>query len=217
MNLACKICKFETPRKTDLLKQYRLRHGLGGESLPCLYWECYCSFETWGSLQTHFTRSHSTHETVTHTEALSFKCPCCSFNNISTEREDYEHIGHHLKKQGTVCCVFKNCHFKTNIHGTFASHKSRKNTPHSMDDLKPELLQRQVNPLKAGDNPVVEDDTEGAVIEEHEDDEMRELPNVIEKNIAHLLVKLESIFNVPWSPFTQISCKAVFCYNFRIV
>lgn len=49
-----------------------------------------------------------------------------------------------------------------------------------MDDCKPELLQKYVNPLNTGDNHVVEEDCEGAVIEEHEDEEMSELPNVIQ-------------------------------------
>ena len=92
-----------------------------------------------------------------------------------------------------MCCVFENCPFKTNIYGTFASHRSRKHTPHTLDDFKPELLQRYVNPL----NPVDEDDTEGAVSEDAEDNDMRELPNLIEKHIAHLLLKLERIFNAP--------------------
>lgn len=37
-------------------------------------------------------------------------------------------------------------------------------------DFKPKLLQRYVNPLNAGDNPVVEEDTEGAVSEDPEDE-----------------------------------------------
>lgn len=96
-----------------------------------------------------------------------------------------------------MSCVFENCPFKTNIHGTFASHRSRKHTPHTLDDFKPELLQRYVNPLNAGDDPVDEDDTEGAVSEDPEGNEIRELPNLIEKHVAHVLLKLESIFNVP--------------------
>lgn len=96
-----------------------------------------------------------------------------------------------------MSCVFENCPFKTNIHGTFASHRSRKHTPHTLDDFKPELLQRCVNPLNAGDDPVDEDDTEGAVSEDPEGNEIRELPNLIEKHVAHVLLKLESIFNVP--------------------
>lgn len=35
-----------------------------------------------------------------------------------------------------MTCVFENCHFKTNIYGTFASHKTRKDTPHSLDEFK---------------------------------------------------------------------------------
>lgn len=77
------------------------------------------------------------------------------------------------------------------------SHRSQKHTPHSLDDFKPELLQRYVNPLNAGDDPVVEDDNEDAVTEQHQDEEIRELPIMIERNVAHLLLKLESIFNVP--------------------
>lgn len=97
INWICKISKFEMARKKYFLKHYRLRHGHGGEYLPCLYWEWCCSFKTWDSLWTHLSRSYSTHATVTHTELLSFKCPCCSLNTISTEREYFKHIGHHLK------------------------------------------------------------------------------------------------------------------------
>lgn len=96
-----------------------------------------------------------------------------------------------------MCCVFENCPFKTNIYGTFASHRSRKHTPHTIDDFKPELLRSYVSPLNAGDDPVDEGDTEGAVSEDTEDNEMSELPNLIEKHVAHLLLKLESIFSVP--------------------
>ncbi len=96
-----------------------------------------------------------------------------------------------------MSCVFENCPFITNIYRTFASHRSQKHNPHSLDDFKSELLQRYVNFLNAGDSPVVEEDTEGAVSEDPKDEEMRELPDLIEKNVAHLLLKVESIFNVP--------------------
>lgn len=96
-----------------------------------------------------------------------------------------------------MSCVFENCPFKTNINGTFASHRRQKHTPHTLDDFKPELLQRHVKPVNAGDGPMDEDDTEDAVSEDPEDNEMRELPNLIEKHVPHLLLKLESIFSVP--------------------
>lgn len=91
----------------------------------------------------------------------------------------------------TVSCISENCSFKTNIHGTFASHWSQTHTPHSLDDFKPELLQRYVNPLMAGG------DRQRAASEDPEDEEIRELPILIEKNISHLLLKLQSTFNEP--------------------
>lgn len=157
MNWCCKICKYATPRKTVLLKHYRLRHVHCGQFLPCLYWECYCSFKTWASLKSHMTRSHSSYKTAKVNDVLSFKCPCCSLSSITTEREYFEHIGRHLKKHETITCVFENCHFKTNIYGTFASHRTRKHTPHSLDDFKAELVNRYVNPVNAGDDPDDED------------------------------------------------------------
>ncbi|CAI5695096.1 unnamed protein product [Oreochromis niloticus] len=57
------------------------------------------------------------------------------------------------------------------LDGTLSNVKalwSRKHTPHTLDDFKPELLQRYINPLNAGDDPVDEDDTEGAVSEDPE-------------------------------------------------
>ncbi|KAK0150746.1 hypothetical protein N1851_008152 [Merluccius polli] len=167
------MCKFETPRKTELLKHYRLRHVHSGHFLPCLYWECYCSFKTWASFKSHMSRSHSSHETVKANDFLSFKCPCCTSSTISTEREYFEHIGRHLKKQETV---------------------TRKHTPHSLDDFKAELLHRYVNPVNAEDDPADEEDFERGEVY---DEEMKELPNLIEANLAHLFLKLQSIFNVP--------------------
>jgi hypothetical protein len=129
---------------------------------------------------------------VRQADILSFKCPCCPLSTISTERQYFEHIGRHLKKQETVDCVFENCHFKSNIYGTFASHRSRKHTPHSLDDFKPELVQRYVNPLNVGDDPVEEDHEGGCDCPEEID-----LPNLIEKYLSELLLKLESIYMVP--------------------
>lgn len=59
-------------------------------------------------------------------------------------------------------------------------------------------MQRYVNPLNAGDSHgVVDEDAESAVSEDPKDEEMRELPDLIEKKVAHLLLKMENIFNVP--------------------
>lgn len=63
MHWTCKICKFETSRRNELLKHYRLKHSHGGLFMPCLYWDCYCSFEhmlligTENTLLTHWMTS----------------------------------------------------------------------------------------------------------------------------------------------------------------
>ena len=140
MGFECKLCKFETSTQTGLLRHYRLRY-VRGERLPCIHQDCFCSFKTWGSLRSHPSRQHS-HEAQqsVRSETISFTCQCCSTSAISTERELFEHLGRYLKKFESVVCVFKNCNFSTNIYEIFASHKSRKHTPHTLQDFKDDVL-----------------------------------------------------------------------------
>lgn len=51
-----------------------------------------------------------------------------------------------------------------------------RNTPHSLVDIKPELLQKSVQPLVAGNGCVFEESTQETVSEIPEEDESRELP-----------------------------------------
>lgn len=122
-------------------------HGHGGQPLLCLYQDCFCSFRAWGSLRSHLSRHHlkGTQVRFRSAESISFTCPCCNAKTISTERELFEHLGQHLKKHETVICVFQNCNFSTNIYGTFASHRSRKHTPHSLMDFKEDIIKRFVS------------------------------------------------------------------------
>lgn len=200
MGCECKLCRFETSTQTGLLRHYRLRHGHGGELLPCIHQHCFCSFKTWGSLRSHLSRNHShkVQESV-RSETLSFTCQCCSTSAISSERELFVHLSHHLKKYETVVCVFKNCDFSTNIHGTFASHKSRKHTPHTLQDFKDNVLKMNcASSSNADDHSIREvQDVELSVTDDGDgDDDIKDRPNILEKKIALLFLKLESIFNV---------------------
>lgn len=199
MGLGCKICKFETKTQIALLKHYRLYHGHGGQPVPCLYQDCFCSFRTWGSLRSHLSRHHSkgTQERFRSAESISFTCPCCNAKTISTERELFEHLGRHLKKHETVICVFQNCNFSTNIYGTFASHRSRKHTPHSLTDFKEDIIKRFVSSANTDQHSDVEiQDRELPDDGQDDDNDVRVLPNHIEKMLALLFLKLESTFNV---------------------
>ena len=125
---------------------------------------------------------HSTRDTVTLSTVLSFKCPCCPLNTISTAREYFEHIGRHLKKQETMCCVFENCPFRTNIYGTFASDRSQKHTPHTIDYFNPELLKRGQS-------------CEGAVSEDAEDNDCKNVQSFRDsKPVLFYVVSLLTYF-----------------------
>lgn len=91
-------------------------------------------------------------------------------------------------------CVFESCEFKTNIYGTFASHRSRRHNPHSLDDFKPTIVQRYGSPSYDNDK---KGDDEDAVFENTDNEDATELPHLIQQNIGHLLLKMESIYNVP--------------------
>ena len=183
------MCKFETSTKTKLRKHYRLHHGHGGQPFPCLYQNCLCSFKTWSSLKSHLTRNHSqeTQETVRSSETLSFSCQCCNASAISTERQFFEHLGRHLKKHDSVVCVFKNCNLNINIYGTFASHRSRKHTPHTLQDFKEGLLKRyavSTNTADSSDEDV--QDVEQSITDDGQDNnDVRDLSNLIEKLPAY--------------------------------
>lgn len=61
---------------------------------------------------------------------------------FDSEKQYFEHLGSHLRWFEKVLCVFKNCNFSTNIYSTFATHRRRKHTWHSLDDFKTEVLQK---------------------------------------------------------------------------
>lgn len=92
MDWPCKICKFATSTKEELMKHYRLRHIPSVQPLPCPYLDCFCSFKSWGSLKSHRSRKHSTHSTMRTSEILSFCCQFCNVGTFSTEKEYFEHL-----------------------------------------------------------------------------------------------------------------------------
>lgn len=115
MNWQCKVCNFSTSNRLDLLKHSRLQHGHFGRNqpIPCLHYDCPCTFRSWGPLRTHLSRWHP--QTIRPGHLLSFTCIVCNSCSFENERHYFEHIGRHLKRFETVPCVFKGCDYKTNI------------------------------------------------------------------------------------------------------
>ncbi|XP_042084783.1 uncharacterized protein LOC102293912 isoform X2 [Haplochromis burtoni] len=77
--------------------------------------------------------------------------------------------------------------------------RSRRHTPHSLQDFKENLLKRYVCYSNTEDcsNMDVQDEELSITNDgQGNDDDVRDLPNIIEKNMALLFLKLESKFNV---------------------
>lgn len=126
---------------------------------------------------------------------VSFKCLVCNLCNFHTEKQYFEHLGSHLKKHETIQCVFKGCSYSTYVYTTFASHKSRKHTPHCLEDFKETILQTFPSQATDDDSSLVDEtdiSSNETIVGEGED-----LVKVIVDELASLLLKLDCIFNVP--------------------
>lgn len=162
---------------------------LAAPSQSCLYADCPCLFKTFNALRAHLSRQHI--ESLTPREVLSFSCLLCSSSCFHSERQYFEHLGSHLRKFVVVACVFKNCSFSTNIYSTFATHR---HSPHGPEDFKNEVMKKFPDHTVAQDESLFvkdEDDTELLV------EEPADLSLVIKERFGHLLLRLESTFNVP--------------------
>lgn len=194
----CKDCGTTLTKRSELLKHYKLihRHYGRGHSYPCTYLNCACRFKTWNALLSHLSRNHPAQQAVSKA-ASTFTCHICGHNQLSTEREYFQHIYQHLKNKETVTCAFQNCEYKTNVYENFKSHKYRKHSG-TVNTFKPgissvdessasvasdisdvEIIESDVNLNSAFDNGYSEN-----------------LEKDIELKIASVLLKLEHIFLV---------------------
>lgn len=147
-------------------------------------------------MQAHLSRYHVESQTQRPEAILSFTCLLCKTQGFPTEREYFEHVGHHLKSNQTIDCMFEGCNFQSNVYGTFLVHKNRKHTPHTISDFKGAVLEKQneepTPELEAAHENV--DTGEGTSLAPHslEKDDR----HLLVDHIASFLLKLESIHNV---------------------
>ena len=129
----CKECSVCFQRRNGLLKHIRLMHS-NRLRYACLYSNCPCNFKMMNALHIHISRFHP--KPGCQKQLTTFSCPLCACAGLSTEREFFSHLGIHFKSHETVACVFRDCNYKTNIHGTYHSHRNRKHKPHTLNDFK---------------------------------------------------------------------------------
>lgn len=103
MERQCKVCKSLSATKGKLLKHYRLQHATfgRGHSQPYRYSNCPCTFKTQSALRTHLSRYHAAKKSLQPNTITTFKCLVCDAS-CSSERDFFQHIGHHLKGHETV-------------------------------------------------------------------------------------------------------------------
>ena len=142
------------------------------------------------------------HQSSSQTELTTFKCLICNCNERSTLTDCFQHIAQHLKNSETVDCVFQGCSYRTNIYGSFRTHRSRNHKNCSVNDLKPGIVEKQGSSLGVS----VESDCSDSVgfeppdlsAEDLDDSsfDLNDLTHNVELKVASLLLKLEHIYLV---------------------
>lgn len=181
----CKVCGAEVSRRSEILKHYRLKHSHFGRGhhIKCIYPNCPCVFTTWNSLLSHLSRNHE--NTLKHSDIFtSFSCHLCGCSELGTEHDYFVHIGHHLKNNETITCMFKGCEYTSNVYNTFKSHKSRKHSLHTLRDFKHGVVQG--TSVAETEEPGVSDSEEFCDESQSEDidlDKSKDQPEIIEKKL----------------------------------
>lgn len=103
-----------------------------------------------------------------------------------------------LRQYENVTCMFEGCAFQTKIYGTFKSHKNRKHTPHRLSDFKAGIVKITVQSACTGDGPTSSADIDKCFSDTDSDiDDSEDLPEILERILASVLLKLENISHVP--------------------
>lgn len=204
----CNLCDSSLSTRYELLKHFRLRHFHHSRTgqYPCAYLDCPCTFTSWKKLLSHIYRTHSKLETAG-AQPTTFSCQTCRCEELSTEKEYFSHINQHLRNYENVTCMFEGCTYQSNIYGTFNSHKNRKHNPHSLKDFKAGVVKVSVQSSPADEGPSFTVDIDGRLSDTDADsdiDNSEDLPEIVEKKLGSVLLKLENIFHVPSTAIDEL-------------
>lgn len=208
MQWKCRFCTFVFPKRAQLLKHYRLKHGgfTRTSPIPCLHQECICTVKSFNALKIHLSRFHS-QITSGKEDVQTFNCQLCKFNDPCSENEFLLHLREHLKLMQKVQCPYLGCEFETNVYSTFNSHKHRlHNQEYSTGSLqfKPGIA---VQLCGTEENPSAS--SEDVTMEEEEDYEqtpvdVSALDSEIEHGLATLFLKMNTILHISESALQEI-------------
>ncbi|XP_061910700.1 uncharacterized protein LOC133654400 [Entelurus aequoreus] len=208
----CKECSLELVSRYLLLQHFRQTHGhlRGSYRYPCPYTDCPCSFSTWSKLLNHTYKVHGKQQTPKTAEVATLKCHVCTCKDLTTERDYFQHINRHLRRNETIPCtgMFLGCSFKTNVYSTFNTHKNRKHNQHSSIHFKANVVStrgqlRESDNSEAGLIESVNTDHEFETLSCDDATELN-LQISIEQKIACILLKLENIVHISKSVIDEV-------------
>ncbi|XP_073671210.1 uncharacterized protein [Paramisgurnus dabryanus] len=208
----CKDCDASFQRRSVLLKHYRLdhKHHGRGHLYPCTYVNCPCRFKTWNALISHLSRGHPSKQQHQAVATVIYTCHVCGCNQLSSDKEYFQHISVHLKNYETINCMFLGCSYETNIYNNFKTHKYRKHRHFRLEDFKPGVVeQRPISglPLESANTSEFEESTSKECTSPGFANEDQDQLNDIEVNLASLLLKLENIYLVSSSAINDLLCE----------
>lgn len=122
----------------------------------------------------------------------------CEYKQNSTLNEYLQHLRQHLKNHETLTCIFQSCSYKTNVYGSFKTHRYRNHRLASVSDLKAELTLRAQQTHHSSDD-INADNLHEDFSENEEASSAFDTEDLssIEHKIASVLLKLEHVFLVP--------------------
>jgi len=183
--------------------------------LPCLYNNCCFSFSTLSSLTSHLSRYHPSEERQKMKPTQPLHCLHCGAVTFSVPAL-MAHLRIHVRRSEMVSCPVVDCHFKTNVLGTFWSHYSKKHALLTYSSIRDEIRcpSATVNSNNANENEdmEVEEDTSEAELESlgtvsapvtaDYSDEIT--PFDIERELALFFLKLETVYGISRSAIQNL-------------
>ncbi|KAL2089329.1 hypothetical protein ACEWY4_014017 [Coilia grayii] len=206
----CKVCGLSLLSRFELLKHWKLKHGhqVNRFRHPCPYSNCPCTFRLWNSLLRHVYRSHKAQNSLKTSTSSKFCCQLCTTQEFTNEHEYFRHVNEHLRKHESVTCMFKGCEFNTNVYNTFHTHKYRKHKSYTLSDFKTEIVtlfclqNSSVSDINASvADPDAECETDFVACDLPS---IENLPELIQQNIASVILKLEHILFVPATSINEL-------------
>ena len=183
--------------------------------LPCLYKNCCFSFSSLSSLTSHMSRYHPSEEGQTLKPSQALHCLHCSAVSFSV-RALMTHLRVHVRQSEIVSCPVVDCHFKTNVLGTFWSHYSKKHAFLTYSSIKEEIRCPAAvdNSISSASGDIEQDASE------HEHDLESDVaanaatadysneitPCDIDHELAVFFLKLETVYGISQAAIQDIIC-----------